>query len=109
MRVKIRNRETILLKVGNFMLKLESSSCVILIVDFLQLSPHLGCSLEGSKIENNGGINRGDNPGHDLSILNDPLGILFLVDGFVRSGVAAINMTPQILTGDKYLELKCPG
>ena len=88
------------------MFKLEPSSSVTLAICFLQVSPHLGYSVEWPKIEDNIGISRACDPCHDLSIFDFPLGIFILLFPFVRSRTATINMDPKVLTFDKYLELE---
>jgi hypothetical protein len=50
-RVKIRHKKTILLKSAQFMFKLKPISSVLLVVDFLQVSQHLSCSLRGLKVQ----------------------------------------------------------
>lgn len=92
----------------NVMLELESLSCIVLMVDFLQVGPNDSCSLEGPKIEDNVGINRTYDPCHDLSIFYLSFGVVILLCIFVRSRLAAINMTLKIFAFDKYLELECP-
>ena len=53
-------------------------------------------------------INKAYDPCHDLAILDFPRSIFVRLVFFVRSRTSAINMTPKVLTFDKYLELECP-
>ena len=91
------------------MFKLKPASSVVLVINFLQVVPHLCCSVEGSEIEDNIRLNRAYDPSHDLCIFHLPFGMCLLVRSFVRSRISSVNMTPKLLAFDKDLELECLG
>jgi len=97
------------LKNGNFMFKLELASNVVLIINFLQVVPHLCCCGEGSQIKDDIRLNRAYDPSHDMCIFDLPFGMCLLVHSFVRSIISFVNMTPKLLVFDKDLELECLG
>ncbi|KAH1251054.1 ABC transporter D family member 1 [Glycine max] len=65
-------------------------------------------SVEWSEIENNMRINSAYDPCHDLGVLDFPRSIFVRLVFFVLTRTGAVNMTPKVLTFDKYLELECP-
>lgn len=97
-----------MLKYGNFMFRPEPSSSIILAINLLEIGRHLGCSVEWSEIENNMWINSAYDPCHDLGVLDFPRSIFVRLVFFVLTRTGVVNMTPKVLTFDKYLELECP-
>ena len=91
------------------MFKVEPASSVVLVINFLQVVPHLCCSGEGSKIEDDIRLNRAYDPSHDLCIFDLPFDTCLLMRSFVKSIISSVNMSPKLLTFDKDLELECPG
>ena len=91
------------------MFKLEPISSVVLVINFLQVVPHLCYSGEGSEIEDDIRLNRAYDPSHDLCIFDLPFGMCLLMCSFVRSRISSVNMTPKLFAFDKDLELECPG
>jgi len=109
LRIEFRNWEIILLKYGNFMFQLEPSSSIILIINLLEIGPHLSYSDEWSEIENNMRINRAYDPCHNLVSLTSHTTYLF--GWFSLLGTELVSSTwPQrfLITFDKYLELEYP-
>lgn len=97
------------MKNGNFMFKLEPASGVVLVINFLQVVPHLCCRGKGSEIEDDIRLNRAYDPSHDLCVFDLPFGMCLLTCSFVRSRISVVNMTPKFFAFDKNLELECPG
>jgi len=79
------------------------------VVHYFGTVPHLCCSVEGCKIEDDIRLNRAYDPSHDLCIFDLPFGMCLLVHGFVRSRIHSVNMTPKLFAFDKDLKLECSG
>ncbi|KAL2970801.1 hypothetical protein AAZX31_15G159200 [Glycine max] len=82
---------------------------VILVINFLQVVPHLCCSGEWFEIEDDIRLNKAYDPSYDLCIFDLPFGMCLHMRSFVRSRISSVNMTPLLLAFDKDLELECPG